>query len=214
MKIILKQLKQLSVAAMLLTFAVPVFAQVKHRATYKAMHRALSPLEEFNRVATQANVSFLFPDGFKEIKAPNNEYFSFDYAIELPGKDFEIWFRIKSEKEDWASYMRSKNNQLVNPDSLYIATSRADAIAFTGGRDYFVRNIPAGICARYNADAGKSYLLTLLDMPVTRHYKYALLIVLQKNHTGSITAVCFTNDKGPEFFKSIRLAGNCLKFNP
>jgi hypothetical protein len=214
MKIILKRLRQLFVAALLLGFSVPVFAQVRHGNTQKAKHRALSALDEFNRLAAQANVTFLFPEGFKQIKAPNNEYFSFDYAIGLPGRDFEIWFRIKSEKEDWASYMRAKNNQLANPDSLYIATSRAEAVAFTGERNYFVRNIPPGVCARYNADAGKSYLLTLLDMPVTKHYKYALLITLQKNHIGNIVAVCFTNDKGPEFFKNIRLAGNCLKFNP
>jgi len=214
MKIILKQLRQLLIAALLLGFSVPAFPQVRHGRTQKAKHAAVSALDEFNRLAAQADVTFLFPEGFSEIKAPNNEYFSFDYAIALPGKDFEIWFRVKSEKENWAGYTRSKNNQLANPDSLYIATSRAEAVAFTGERKYFVRNIPPGICSRYNADAGKSYLLTLLDMPVTKHYKYALLITLHKNHIGSITAVCFTNDKGPEFFKNIRLAGDCLKFNP
>jgi len=214
MKIILKQLKQLPIATMLLGFCLPVFAQVKYTSARQVKRPALSQLEEFKRLAAQAHVTFLLPEGFTEIKAPNNEYFSFDYAIGLSGKDFEIWFQVKPEKENWVSYIRAKNNQLANPDSAYIATSRAEAIAFTGDRNYFVRNIPANICAQYNADAGKSYLLTLLDMAVTKHYKYALLITLQKNHIGTITAVCFTNDKGPEFFKNIRLAGNCLKFNP
>lgn len=214
MKIILKQLQQLLIAAVLLALAVPVFAQVKHTGIRKTRHPRLSPLDEFNRLAAQAGVNFLLPEGFKEIKAPNNEYFSFDYAIELPGKDFEIWFQIKPGKENWLSYVHARNSQLSNPDSLYASSGEAQAIAFSGGKNYFVRNIPPQVCARYNADAGKSYLLTLLDMTATKHYKYALLITLQKNHTGYIVAVCFTNDKGPEFFKNIRLAGNCLKFNP
>jgi len=213
MKIILKQLKQLLIAAMLLGFCLPVFAQVKHTTTRKVKPPVLTPLQEFNRLADQASVTFSFPDGFKEIKAPANEYFSYDYAIGLPGKDFEIWFQIKPGKENWLSYIHAKNNQLANPDSLYAAAAEAQAIAFSGGKNYFVRNIPPQVCARYNADVGKSYLLTLLDMTATKHYKYALLITLQKNHTGNIVAVCFTNDKGPEFFKNIRLAGNCLEFN-
>jgi hypothetical protein len=56
--------------------------------------------------------------------------------------------------------------------------------------------------------------LNLLDFPATKHYKYALLIALQRNHTGTIMAVCFTNDKGPEFFKNVDRASNCLKFKP
>jgi hypothetical protein len=213
MKIILKQFGQLLIAAMLLGM-MPAMAQVKHAGIRRPKHPALSQFDEFSRLAAQANVTFVFPAGFKEIKAPNNEYFSFDYAMELPGKGFEIWFQVKSEKANWASYMRSRNFQFPNPDSLYIGASRAEAIAFTGGSNYFVRNIPQHALAGYNADAGKSYLLTLLDMPITKHYKYALLITLQKNHVGNIVAVCFTNEKGPEFFKNIHLAGDCLKFNP
>jgi hypothetical protein len=210
MKIILKQL----LIAMLLGFCIPVFAQVKHTITRKIKQPALTPLEEFTRLAAQASVTFSFPEGFKEIKAPNNDYFSYDYAIELPDKGFEIWFQIKPGNANWLSYIHAKNNQLSNPDSLYAAAAEAQAIAFTGGKNYFLRNIPPRVCARYNADVGKSYMFTLLDMTTTKHYKYALLVTLQKNHTGNIVAVCFTNDKGPEFFKNIHLAGNCLKFNP
>ena len=49
-------------------------------------------------------------------------------------------------------------------------------------------------------------------MPATKRYKYALLITLQKNHTGIILAVCFTNEKGPEFFKNLDRASSCMKF--
>jgi hypothetical protein len=149
--------------------------------------------------------------------APNDEDFSFDYALELPGKDFEIWFQVKSEKENWASFIHNQNApnaQLANPDSAYNDWGKAHAITFTGDQTYYAVSIPPDVLARYNADAGKSYLLTLLDLPQTKHYKYALLITLQKNHTGTIMAVCFTNDKGPEFYKNINLASNCLKFKP
>jgi hypothetical protein len=215
----LKQIKQiLIIGAFTLFFIARATAQVKHSLVTQGKHSPASEqLKEFNHLAAQANVTFIFPKGFKEIKAPDNEDFSFDYALELPGKDFEIWFQVKSEKENWASYIRtqnSQNTQLANPDSLYKDIGEAQAITLTGEKNFFIRTIPPDVLARYNADAGKSYLLTLLDLPDTKHYKYALLITLQKNHTGTILAVCFTNEKGPEFFKNLDKASNCVKFKP
>lgn len=168
-------------------------------------------LNEFNKILNQANATFRLPAGFRVIKAVNDEDFSFDYAIELPDNDFEIWFQVKSQKENFASYQRS-NKQTANPDSLYLDIGRAQAEAFTGGQDFTARNIPSDVLARYNADAGKTYMLNLLDLPQTKHYKYALLTVLQKNHTGTIVAVCFTNEKDAGFFKRMRLAASCIKF--
>ena len=179
-------------------------------------HAAISPrLKEFYRLAGDADVEFIFPKGFQEIKAPDDEDFTFDYAMKLPGKEFEIWCQVKSEKENWASYERSRSNgntQMANPDSSYKEVAAAQAISFTGEKNFSVVNLPSDILARYNANEGKSYLLTLLNLPVTKSYKYALLITLHKDHTGTIMAVCFTNDKGPEFFKNIDLAAKCLKF--
>lgn len=173
-------------------------------------------LKKFKEIAARANLVFTFPKGFKEIHAPDNEDFSFDYAMELPGKGFEIWLQVKSQKENYAAYQRTvedKQTSLDNPDSLYLGMGTAHALAFTGDRSaYFTRPIPPKICARYNADAGRSYLLNLLDLPVTKHYKYALLVTLQKDHTGTILAVCFANEKGPEFFKDMDRASNCVKF--
>lgn len=218
MEIILKQFRQILITVMLLGFIVPAIAQVKHSPPVPKKQLKLSEqLKEFYHLAAQANVTFVYPKGFKEILAPNDEYFSYDYALELPGKDFEIWFQVKSQKENWASYIKSQTNQGAqsdNPDSAYTTLGRATAKEFTGDNDFFVRNIPPDILARYNADAGRSYLLNLLDLPETKGYKYALLITLQKNHTGTILAVCFANEKGPEFFKNIKKASNCLKFKP
>ena len=167
---------------------------------------------EFSRLLAQANVTFTFPKGFREIPAVNNEDFSFDYAMEIPGQEFEIWFQVKSLKQNWLSYER--NHEQENPDSSYLKMGKAQAAAFTGEMDNFIRAIPANVLARYRADAGKSYLLNLLDLPETKHYKYALLITLQRNHTGTIMAVCFTNEKDPEFFKNIDKASNSLQFKP
>jgi hypothetical protein len=217
MEMFLRQFKQILITAMLMLYITPLIAQVKQSSGAPAKHSQSDQQKEFFHLVAQANVKFIYPKGFKEIKPPDDEDFSFDYALELPGKDFEIWFQVKSEKENWASFIKNPDNKVTqsdNPDSNYTAWGKANAIAFTGDQKYFVTIIPREVLARYNADAGKTYLLTLLDLPDTKHYKYALLITLQKNHTGTIMAVCFTNDKGPEFFKNIKKVESCLKFKP
>jgi hypothetical protein len=229
MKAIVKQTKQILLQLVLLFCVTNGGAQIRHpHASAQVKKKPASAVQakkktapasiqfkEFSQLLAQASITFMFPKGFKEIEAVNNEDFSFDYAMEMPGKDFEVWFQVKSQKENWASYERLQNDndhQLANPDSLYLEMGKAHAIAFTGDRNYFVRNMPQNVLARYNADSGKSYLLSLLDLPATKHYKYALLITLQRNHTGTIMMVCFTNEKDPEFFKNIDKATNCLKF--
>ncbi|HAL81758.1 MAG TPA: hypothetical protein DCO83_05595 [Mucilaginibacter sp.] len=218
MEFFLRQFKQIFITAMFMLFICPVIAQVKQPSViHKKPTELMGQIREFYHLIAQANVSFTYPKGFVEIIAPNDEDFSFDYALELPGKDFEIWFQVKSEKENWISYQHAQaipNSQLANPDSAYTAIGAATATAFTGDKNYFVRTIPPDILASYNADAGKSYLLTLLDLPQTKHYKYALLIALQKYHTGTILMVYFTNEKNPEFFKNINRTENSVKFKP
>jgi len=209
-----KQFKQILITTIFISCVVPAISQLARPRAVNTRFTS-SRLKEFYRLAAEANVAFVFPKGFKEIKAPDDEYFSFDYAIGIAGKDFEIWFQVKSQKQNWESYQHTQNSQnarQANPDSLYNDIGTAHAITFMGNKQYFVRTIPPQILAQYNADAGKTYLLTLLDLPETKHYKYALLITLQKNHTGTILAVCFTNVKGPEFFKNIERARNCIKF--
>ncbi|MBD1383699.1 hypothetical protein IDJ75_00290 [Mucilaginibacter rigui] len=224
----MKQFKQILLTGILLFCIAPILMVEAQRRTYKtkkvvAVKQAAKPvsispqLKNFQQLTAAANVNFIFPKGFKEIKAPNNEDLSFDYAMEMPGKEFEIWFQVKSQKENYASYEKSigdKSKAQANPDSLYLGMGTAHALTFAGDNNFLQRTIPPKYLARYNADAGKSYLLNLQDEAVTKGYKYALLITLQKDHIGTILAVCFANEKGPEFFKNIDRASSCIKFKP
>lgn len=209
MKAIGMYTKTLLLAAALLYGMMPAIAQKKRPP-------ANPQRTDFYHLLAQAGLQFTYPTGFREIKAVNNEDFSFDYAMELPGKDFEVWLQIKSQKENWKSYEHARTDEgsepLANPDSMYLGMGRASALTLTGGHNYLVRNLPADVLARYNADAGKSYLLNLVDAPVTKHYKYALIISLQKNHTGTVIAVFFTNNKDSDFYRDVSRAGHCLKF--
>jgi hypothetical protein len=221
MTFFLKQFKQILLTTALLLVAVTAISQVKSKASNAKPAIVKKPvskqLTDFRQLTAEANVTFIFPVGFKEIKALNNDDFSYDYALELPDHDFEIWLIVRSQKKEWQQYELVKNDptkQTANPDSTYVAIGQAQASAFTGETSSPVRIIPPDILARYNASAGKTYLLNLEDRAETRHFKYALLITLEKDHTGTILAVCLTNDKGPEFFKNINKAANCLKFKP
>lgn len=183
--------------------AVPVIAQINRSPTGQS--------KSFNSALAEVNMTFTFPEGFKEIKAPNTENFPFNYALSLPGSDFEIWMRVSTQKEN-EKLLADKNIRVANPDSLYINIAQDQVAAFTSDKNYMRRSLPTYILERYNADAGCIYLLSIADSPITKHYKYGFLTVLQKNKTGTVLAVCFTNEKGPEFFKNMNKASNCLKF--
>ncbi|WP_214072529.1 hypothetical protein [Mucilaginibacter sp. dw_454] len=170
-----------------------------------------SQLKNFNTSLAQIDLTFNFPEGFKEIKAPNTDSYQFDYAMMLPDADFEIWFRVNTQKEN-EKLLTDKNIRVSNPDSLFVNVAQDQITSFTSEKDYSKRTLPQYILDRYNADAGCTYLMSIDDSPITRHYKYAFVTVLQKNSVGTVMAICFTNDKGPEFFKNMNSAASCLKF--
>jgi WD40 repeat protein len=170
-------------------------------------------LTGFINLLSNINATFLYPEDFKELKLLNNEKLPFQYGLKLPDADFEIWFQVNSVKADWQRYENDAVKQLTNPDSLYIKTATDEAKILGGTSDYLIRILSQSMLDRYNADEGRSYLITLMDLPTTKHYQYALLIVLHKNGYGNIIAVCLGNDKGPAFFKNISKLKDCFKFN-
>lgn len=197
MKATLRQFKQIFVIVCLLVYTGRSSAQYKYAQFPK-------PAKDFSHKAAEANLIFAVPEGFKEVAPINNEELTYDYGMTLPGKQLEIWFSVMPYKYT--------SKFFPQPDSAYLRLSKMQVSAFSSDNDYFSRNLTSKILTQYNADQGKSYLLNLNDSPATRHYKYALVIALQKDHIATVLAVCLTNDKGPELFKSINKARNCLKF--
>ena len=169
-------------------------------------------LTGFKDLLSGINGSFTFPENFTEVRPPNNEKLPFQYGLKFPDSDCEIWFQVNSIKGEWSRFEKG-GKQGTNPDSTYIKTASDEALAMGGTTDFLSRPMPQRILDSYNADEGRSYLVTLADQPETKHYQYALLIVLHKNHYGNIVVACFTNEKGPTFFKNINKLRYCFKFN-
>ncbi|EHQ28207.1 hypothetical protein Mucpa_4116 [Mucilaginibacter paludis DSM 18603] len=173
-------------------------------------------LSGFRELLSNIKATFTLPEGFKETTPPNNEKLPFQYGVENPDADCEIWFQVNSVKAEWQRHERDKADavrQLINPDSLYIKTVEDEAAIMSSENNYIARNIPTYILDQYNADEGRSYLLALTDLPATKHYQYALLIALNKKRTGNIIMACLTNERGPYFFKTISKLKRCLKFS-
>lgn len=169
---------------------------------------------DFYQLLNGASLKFTFPQGFKEIKTANND---FDFALHDAAHNCEVWVMVRSQKQNWISYERTqndKNRHLANPDSMYLDIAKSYATSLTGGNNFYIRNMPAEVLAEYNADAGKSYLLNLLDMSMTHHYNYALVVSLQKNHTGTLVAIFFTNYKDPDFYRDVNLVSHSFTFAP
>ncbi len=167
-------------------------------------------LKAFEKALNKVGATFTFPEGFKEIKAVNNRDLQFNYAMELPGKEFELWLRVNSLKEN--KDFLNDNKIRVSADSAYLHLLKQQVSTLSSDENWLMRPIPPFILGGYNADVGKTYLVNLKDSPVTRHYKYALLIAIAKYNAGSLYAICLTNNKGTEFFRNMFTASNCLKF--
>ena len=205
----IKQLRHIGFCLALLFCISPVLAQVKQAGTLTRN------LKNFDKKLSKAKMAFIFPTGFKEVKVVDTDIYNFDYGVVTPEGDCEIWFKVQSQKDSWTNYLKAKNdNNVVHPDSLYNEIGLAQAKAFKGEREPLERSIPAFTLTRYNADLGKTYLVNLPDSPQTKHYKFAMVVVMQKNKTGVALAVCFANELGPGFFKNLNKASSCLKFNP
>jgi len=204
--------KHLLLILMLGGIAISAMAQQTNHASGKPKSKQL---KNFVKLANEANVAYNAPEGFREIKPVKNDTLSFDYALELPDEDFEVWFEVRSQRRAVAGFTRlvsdtTRTNE--HPDSLYNKVGLTLATDLSGGQSCFTTIIPPDYLARYNADEGKTYLLDLADANETRHYKYALLITLHKDHVGTIVAICFGNEKGSGFFKNIFKASRALKF--
>jgi hypothetical protein len=198
---IAKQFKQLLLTAIFLLVTAAVWPQAK---PHTHMSRQL---RNFNKLVDEAGIQFTFPEEFQEVTAIHTKSFPFNYAISLPGKDFEIWFMVRSAK----NYPHTGSDGF-NSDSAYNYMAKTEAKAFTGDNYSAPRTIPRDILANYNADEGKTYLLNLQDLREANHYKYALLVTLEKDNTGTVLVVCLGNEKGTGFFQNINKAVKCLKF--
>jgi hypothetical protein len=206
---VIKQFIYIGFCVALMLCIAPSFAQVKQTAA------AAADLKSFEKKLSKAKMTFIYPPGFKEVKAVDTDIYSFDYAVATPEGDCEIWFKVQSQKDDWTNYLKGKNdNRVVHPDSVYNEIGLSQARAFKGETAPLERPIPRELLTRYNADLGKTYLVNLPDMAVTKRYKFAMVVVMQKNKTGIALAVCFANELGPGFFKNLNKASSCLKFNP
>src|ERR1700709_1283528 len=86
--------------------------------------------KDFYLLLKEANLKFTFQSGFKEIQAINNDYFSFDFALEDCKQNCEVWLMARPQKQNWISYEKAQNDKkaaLANPDSMYVDVTKAYA---------------------------------------------------------------------------------------
>ncbi|WP_066006093.1 hypothetical protein [Mucilaginibacter sp. PPCGB 2223] len=169
-------------------------------------------LKVFRELLANINATFVPPDGFDELKPNASDKFSCNYALKLSDADFEVRFQVNSLKSDWKNFEKNKGDK-INPDSLYSKVAATEVKALAGDGRVFLRPVPPSYLQQYNADLGRSYFFSLADSPETNHYQYGLMVVLQKNHYGNICVACFSNERGPAFFKNINKLKDCIKFN-
>jgi hypothetical protein len=169
--------------------------------------------KNLKKLLARINASFTMPDGFVEIPPLNNDKTNYQYAMQVPNEDFEVRIQVNDNRKESRKWERGNTTEKTNPDSLY-SKIVADQISGISDGDRFNRPIPQRILQNYNADVGQSCFFSLADSAFTKHYQYALLVIIQKNHYGSITILCLGNDRGPKFFRKINKLRNLLRFKP
>lgn len=175
-----------------------------------------SRLKIFQQTLSAVNLQFTLPKDFREIQILSNANMDVNYAMELPKANFQVWFSVKNQQQEWPKFKASEDDPkriLTHPDSLYNATSLSTAIALAGKENYTSKNLPPEVLNAFHADIGKSYQLNLHNSSLTDHYQYGLLICLQKNGTGYISMLFLSNENGPDFYKKVNKAYYSVKFN-
>ncbi len=195
-----------------LIFLFLVFAEFGHAQQVQP----IAQLKTFNQTLAAANLQFLPPKDFKEIKALHTAHVDVDYAMELPNDNFQVWYLVKNLQQEWPKFKASEDNikrVTRNPDSLYNSSSLIQATLLAGKDNFTSKNLPPSVLTIFNANEGKSYQLNLYDRPETNHFQYGLLICLQKNGVGYISMLFMSNDNGPDFYKKVNKAYYSVKFN-
>src|ERR1700743_1317772 len=125
----MKQFKKILLIVGFLCGVGHVFAQGRHLSGDPTR-------KKFDQLLKETNLQFTFPSGFSVIPPVDNDDFSYDFAMELPGHDFEVWIQVQSARQNWFSYEKARHDntqkELANPDSMYVDMSRATAAALSG----------------------------------------------------------------------------------
>jgi len=174
-----------------------------------------SQLKTFQQILLATNLQFTFPKDFKEIKALHQAEMDVDYAMELPDDNFKVWYIVKNlqQRNKLKVSESDPKTVLAHPDSLYRSVYLSTATTLAGKDNYTSKNLPQEVLDLFHADRGQSCLLNLYNAPLTEHYKYGLLISLQKDGTGCIAMLFLSNDNGPDFYKKVNKAYYSVRFN-
>ncbi len=180
------------------------------------VQQPFSQLKTFQQSLSAANLQFILPKDFKEIKALHTAHVDVDYAMELPDGNFQVWYLVRNVQQYTSKFKASEddpNRTPANPDSLYSTRSLLEATLLAGKDNFTSKFLPQDVLNVFHADRGKSYQLNLYDRPETNHYQYGLLISLQKTGTGYISMLFLSNENGPEFYKKVNKAYYSVRFN-
>lgn len=171
----------------------------------------------FTNLLAHAQMTFDTPNGFEETAIIKNKQMNYNYALKLPGHNFEVRYTVRPLDTLQKQYEAMKKNQQpgtvmagIEPNKLYAMSFRAILFNISGGRAGDIKLFPAdAVKKEFNADWGATGMVPLAP-EFGQNYKDCMVIAIHKDNIGDAYYFYMITDR--EDVKLIPSIFHALKF--